>query len=169
MDLLEAIKTRRSIRAYTEDEISDEDINIILDSAMMAPSAGNERPWHFIVIKDRDILKKIKDINPYAKMADSAKAAIAVCADLSLQKYEGFWVQDCSAATQNLLLSAHSLGIGSLWTGVYPIEERVEGFKKLLNLPDNVVTLSLCLLGYPKKAPQSVSRFEKDKVHYEKW
>lgn len=169
MDLLEAIKTRRSIRSYTDKDISYIDIKTILDAAMMAPSAGNQRPWHFVVIRDKNILMKIKNINPYAKMADNAKAAIAVCGDLSLEKFEGFWVQDCSAATQNILLAAHSLGIGSLWTGVYPIQERVEGVKALLNLPENVIPLSLCLLGYPKKTPESLSRFEKEKIHYEKW
>lgn len=169
MEIFEALKTRRSIRAYQDRDINDQDIRKIIDAAMMAPSAGNARPWQFIVIKDREKLQKLKNINPYAKMGDDAKAAIMICGDLSLEKYQGFWVQDCSAATQNLLLAAHALGIGSVWTGVHPIEERVKGFKELFNLPENIVPLSLNILGYPKKVPKSESRFEENKIHYEKW
>jgi nitroreductase len=169
LDIFDALKTRRSIRAYTDREIKDDDIKTIINAAMMAPSAGNARPWHFIVIKDTNTLSKIKNINPYAKMADNAKAAILICGDISLEKHPGFWVQDCSAATQNLLLAAHGLGMGSVWTGVYPIEERVKGFKELFNLPENIIPLSLSLLGYPEKIPESGSRFEEKKIHYEKW
>lgn len=169
MDIFDAINTRRSIRTYKDTNIEDEDIKKIIDAAMMAPSAGNSRPWQFIVIKNKKTLEKVKDINPYAKMADQAKAAIMICGDTSLEKYKGFWVQDCSAATQNLLLAAHGLGIGSVWTGVYPIEERVKAFKQLLNLPENVIPISLNLLGYPVKVPKSPSRFEQEKIHFEKW
>lgn len=169
MDIFEAIKTRRSVRAYTDKDISDEDINKLIDAAMIAPSAGNARPWQFIIIRDKETLLKIKDVNPYAKMADNAKAAIMICGDLSLEKYQGFWVQDCSAATQNLLLASTALGIGSVWTGVYPIEERVEKFTKMLNLPENIIPLSLTILGYPKKEPKAESRFEENKIHLEKW
>ena len=169
MNFFELIKTRRSIRAYTDKDISDQDIEKIIDAAMSAPSAGNARPWHFIIIKEKELLEKIKDVNPYAKMADNAKMAIMICGDLSLEKHKGFWVQDCSAATQNLLLASHALGIGSVWTGIHPIEDRVVNFSKIFNLPKNVIPLSLILLGYPKKIPESESRFEANKIHHNKW
>jgi nitroreductase len=169
MDLFQALHTRRSIRSFTGEEIPEDHINKIIGEAMMAPSAGNARPWHFIVIRDKDNLKKIKDINPYAKMADDADAGILICGDPSLEKHPGFFVQDCSAATENLLLAAHGLGLGGVWTGIYPIEERIKGFRKLFDIPESVVPVSLSLFGYPKVIPKSGSRYEADKIHNEKW
>ena len=166
---MEAISTRRSVRSFTSKPIAKEIVEELLRAAMSAPSAGNEQPWQFVVMDDRRMLDRIIDVNPNAKMCKEAQAAILVCGDTSKEKYPGFWVQDCSAAAQNILLAAHDKGIGSVWTGVYPIEERVEGFKRLLGLPENVVPFCLVPLGYPAKQVPQVDRFQRDRVHHNGW
>ena len=169
MNTLEAISTRRSVRSFTSKPIAKEIVEELLRAAMSAPSAGNEQPWQFVVMDDRRILDRIIDVNPNAKMCKEAQAAILVCGDTSKEKYPGFWVQDCSAAAQNILLAAHDKGIGSVWTGIYPIKERVEGFRKLLGLPENVVPFCLVPLGYPAKQVPQVDRFQRDRVHHNGW
>jgi len=169
MNTLEAISTRRSVRSFTSKPIAKEIVEELLRAAMSAPSAGNEQPWQFVVMDDRRMLDRIIDVNPNAKMCKEAQAAILVCGDTSKEKYPGFWVQDCSAAAQNILLAAHDKGIGSVWTGIYPIKERVEGFRKLLGLPENVVPFCLVPLGYPAKQVPQVDRFQRDRVHHNGW
>lgn len=169
MNTLEAISTRRSVRSFTSKPIAKEIVEELLRAAMSAPSAGNEQPWQFVVIDERKTLDRITDANPNAKMCKEAQAAILVCGDTTKEKYPGFWVQDCSAAAQNILLAAHEKGIGSVWTGVYPIKERVEGFRKLLSLPENVIPFCLVPLGYPAKQAPQVDRFQKDRVHHNGW
>ena len=111
---MNAIFNRRSIRKYINKDISEDIINKIIKAGMAAPSAGNEQPWHFILINDKNILNEIPKFHPYSQMLKEVSCAIVVCGDLSLEKYEGFWVQDCSAATQNMLLMAQELGLGSV-------------------------------------------------------
>ena len=166
---MEAISTRRSVRSFTSKPIAKEIVEELLRAAMSAPSAGNEQPWQFVVIDDRKMLDRIIDVNPNAKMCKEAQAAILVCGDTTKEKYPGFWVQDCSAAAQNILLAAHEKGIGSVWTGIYPIKERVEGFRRLLSLPENVIPFCLVPLGYPAKQMPQVDRFQKDRVHHNVW
>jgi nitroreductase len=169
MNTLETIRNRRSVRNYKDQKIPEEIVMELLQAAMSAPSAGNEQPWQFIVIDDRKVLDSLMTANPNAKMCKEAQAAILVCGDTTKEKYPGFWVQDCSAAAQNILLAAHEKGIGSVWTGVYPIKERVEGFRKLLSLPENVIPFCLVPLGYPAKQAPQVDRFQKDRVHHNGW
>ncbi len=166
---MSVIYQRRSIRKYQDREVEDELVLEIIKAAMYAPSAGNEQPWHFIVIKNREIKQKIAQIHPYAKMLLKAPVAVVVCADLNLIKYGDFWVQDCSAATQNMLLRATELGLGTVWCGIYPDQERVKGLGTLLNLPDHVVAFSLVCVGYPAEKPEPVDRFKKDRIHFERW
>lgn len=166
MELMDAIRTRRSIRKFEDKPITDDMIHQMLDAAMMAPSAGNAQPWRFVVINDRQVLDSMVDLHPYIKMVAQAQLGIIVCADLSLEKYPGYWVQDCSAAMQNMLLAAHDLGIGCVWTGVYPMEDRVSAFKKMFNMPDNVIPLGFVPMGWPAQAPKSESRFKEDRIHY---
>ena len=169
MDTLEAIRTRRSIRRYKAQAIREAELRTIVAAGMSAPSAGNEQPWHFIVIKDRRLLEAIPRLNPYAAMARDASVAILVCGDLRLERFKGFWVQDCAAATQNMLLAAHALGLGAVWTGIYPLPDRVEGFKKLFNLPEDVIPFALIPLGYPDQAYRSEDRFKPERIHEEVW
>jgi nitroreductase len=124
MDAIEAILGRRSIRSYTDKPVAKETVQQLLEAAMAAPSAGNQQPWHFVVVDDRALLEKITTVHPYAQMAKSAQLGILVCGDLSLEMHQGYWVQDCAAATENLLVAAHALGLGAVWTGVHPRSER---------------------------------------------
>lgn len=165
MDIFTALHTRRSIRKYTADPVSDDDVRRLLDAAMIAPSAGNARPWQFIVVDDPDLLQRVPEINPFAAMAPRSPVSIVVCGDTAAEKYPGFWVQDCSAAVQNLLLAATGLGLGAVWTGIYPMEERVRGFRELLRMPDHVVPLALVVLGHHAGNPERQSRFDAGKVH----
>ncbi len=169
MDALEAIKTRRSVRNWTSEPVPPEIIRQILEAAMYAPSAGDEQAWQFVVIQDRGLLDQAGDVNPYARISRLAPLGILVCGDTSLEKYTGFWVQDCSAATQNLLVAAHSLGLGGVWTGIYPEEGRVRGFKKLYGLPENVIPLGLLLLGYPDQKPSQPKRYKAERVHQDRF
>jgi len=169
MDITKAIASRRSIRKYTPESVSDEDIEALLNAAMHAPSAVNEQPWHFVVVKDQETLAAIPQISPTAPMVKDAPVAIAVCADKDLEKFPGLWVQDCSAATENLLLAATARGLGATWTAVYPFEDRVEGIKNLLNLPVNVIPLCIVPVGHPAETPVPVDRFNPSCIHYETW
>lgn len=169
MEVFEALNTRRSIRKFTEEPVSEGDLHAILEAAMMAPSAGNAQPWQFVVLRDRDTLEKVTKINQYAAMAAKSPVSVLVCGDLSLEKFAGYWVQDCSAAIQNLLLAAHGLGLGAVWTGIHPMQDRVDGFRALLGLPDHVMPLGLIVLGHPNQNPKSESRFREDRVHLDRW
>jgi nitroreductase len=169
MDAMEAILSRRSVRSYTSAPIPETLLSQLLRAAMNAPSAGNEQPWHFVVIRDRAILEAIPGFHPYASMLRGAAAAILVCGDLQLEKFKGFWVQDCSAATENILIAARALGLGAVWLGLHPLEERVTQMRKLLGIPDHVVPLSLVSLGYPKDEPRPADRYQVARVHYDRW
>lgn len=169
MDTLDAIFTRRSIRKYTDQPVTDDLVNELLRAAMAAPSAGNEQAWQFVVIRDRKILDAIPKFHPYSAMLKYASVAILVCGDLSREKFKGYWVQDCSAATQNLLLAAAAKGLGAVWTGVYPMEDRVAGIRKLLGLPEHVVPLSLIPVGFPAEQPGKADRFDASRVHKDRW
>lgn len=166
---MEEIFERRSIRKYQAKEVEEEKIEKLLEAAVAAPSAGNEQPWHFIVIKDRKRLNHLAEIHPYAKMLKEAPLAIAVCADLNKQKHQGFWVQDCSAATQNILLEARSLGLGSVWIGCHPAEDREKAISDYLNVPEGFKTLSLIAVGYPAEEKGRVERLSEDIIHIEEW
>jgi nitroreductase len=169
MEILEAIHTRRSIRKYTDRPIPEELITEILRAAMSAPSAVNAQPWIFIVIDDRRLLDEIPTFSPYASMCREAPIAILVCGDLTFEKIPGYWVQDCSAATQNLLLAAHAVGLGAVWTGIYPMKDRIEGFRKTFGLPENVIPLALVPIGYPDQNPVSEDRFDKAKIYHNRY
>lgn len=160
---------RRSIRKYQEKEVEQEKVLELLKAAMCAPSAWNQQPWHFIVIRDRIKKQQIAEVHPYAKMVAQAPVCIIVCCDLSLVKSEKFWPQDCSAATENILIRATELGLGSVWCGVYPDEERINGLKKLFSLPKNIIPFSVIAIGYPAEEPKPVEKFKPERIHYEGW
>lgn len=169
MHELTAILARRSIRAYTTRTVDPEQIEDLLRAAMSAPSAGNERPWHFIVIRDRQLMETIPDIHPYSKMLREAPAAILVCGDPTLEKYHGYWVQDCAAATENILVAATALGLGSVWLGVYPEQDRMVGLRKLLGIPEYIIPFAIIPVGYPDEQKEMVDRYEAERVHTERW
>lgn len=170
METFRTIFNRRSIRKYTGQKVSEEEISQLLKAAMYAPSAGNQQPWEFIVVRDREKLKAIASSHKYAKMLPGADSAIAVCADTEKDKYKGKWVQDCSAATQNILLAAHDLSLGAVWIGIYPEEDRVSNLSKILELPEKIVPVTLISIGYPAENPVlKEERFKINKIHYDKW
>lgn len=169
MDLFEAIYGRRSIRQYTDQPVSEGIIEELLKAAMAAPSANNGQPWHFVVMDDRAILDAVPKWHPYASMMTQASLAIAVCADTQGGRSGAYWVQDCSAATQNLLLAAHARGLGAVWLGIHPERERVKEAQKLLALPKDVIPLAIVAVGYPAERKPPNDRFDAGRVHRNRW
>ena len=169
MDALDAIFTRRSIRKFTEDPVSDQDIETLLRAGMAAPSAGNQQAWEFVVIDDREVLGRIPAVHPYAQMCEEAPLCLAVCADLAREKYAGFWVQDCSAATENILLAAHAMGLGAVWLGIAPGGDRAQQVAELLHLPRGIEALALVAVGHPAEAKEPADRYDAGKAHHNRW
>ena len=169
MEKLGYILDRRSIRKYTGKKIDPETIRELLTAAMYAPSAVNRQPWHFVVIDDRRVMGQIMEIHPYAAMLRTASHAIVVCGDEQLQHGEGYWVVDCGAATQNLLLSAHALGVGGCWVGLHPREGRKRDISRLLDLPEHIQPFALVALGFPMEQKSRPDRFHPEKVRYNGW
>jgi nitroreductase len=161
--------TRRSIRSYTDEPVGDEATETILRAAMAAPSAGNEQPWHFVLIRDRGAMNRIMEVHPYAAMLAQAPLCIAVLGERPLEKHRGYWVQDTSAATQNILLAAHALGLGAVWLGVHPVAAREAGVKEILCLPEGVECLALIAVGHPAESPAAADRYLPERVHVERW
>lgn len=171
MDTLEAIHTRRSIRKYTGQPIAPEILEQLLAAAMMAPSARNEQAWQFIVIQNRDTLTALSHVLPNCSMAAQAAAGIVVCGDTQRETVAdlGYWVIDCSAATQNILLAAHALGLGAVWTAIHPRAERLAALQQVLPLPEHIIPLCLVPLGYPAETKGPVQRFDPGRIHFEQW
>jgi nitroreductase len=169
MDAFETVLTRRSVRRYKKEPVSDELVRKLLDAGMNAPSAGNQQPWHFVVMTDRELLDEVPKFHPYSRMLLDAPLAILVCGDLSLEKHKGFWIQDVSAATENILIAAHALGLGAVWLGIHPISEREVGMRKLLSLDAGVIPLALISIGYPAETKDTKSRFNEARVHRNRW
>ena len=150
--VLDNIATRVSVRSYLDKPVEDAKIEQLLRAGMAAPSAMNKQPWHFVVVTDKQQLAALAKANPYAGMAAKAPLAIVVCGDMNKAlsgKAREFWVQDCSAATENILLAANAMGLGAVWTGTYPSEERVKAVSKVLQLPKKLVPLNTIVIGYP--------------------
>lgn len=169
MDLQDALLNRRSIRKYKDQKIIKDELNSILKTAMYAPSAMNLQAWQFILIDDKNILiETIKSI-PYAEMLKQSAAAILVCGDSAVEKNESWLIQNCSAAIQNILLSAHGLGIGSCWIAIHGMDDVYKNIKDQFGLPENIVPVSLISLGYPEETVITKERFKQDKIHYNKW
>ena len=167
MTTMQAIRERRSIRKYKAGaNVTQEQINLLLEAAMLAPSACNTRPWEFVVIKNREMLDKIANTHPHAKMLASASAAIIVCALPETQEgiARGFYPQDCGAATQNILLAAVEQGLGACWCGVYPKEARIAEFKEMLSIDST--PFCVIAVGMPDEAPAPRGKFEDSKVRY---
>ncbi|MGY5881320.1 MAG: nitroreductase family protein [Candidatus Thorarchaeota archaeon] len=170
MDGLEAIYTRRSIRKFTLKEIPKDDVTKILKAGMCAPTAGNQRPWQFIVIQEREMFDKFIEAYPYAeKMLPDVPVAIMVCFDKNREKYENRWQLDCANATLSMLLAAHMLGYGGLWLEVYPMEERIKQIQQSFGIPDTVIPIALVTVGHKAEEKPPVDRFEDALIHYDRW
>lgn len=168
--IIDNIMTRTSVRSYLEKQVEEFKVEQILRAAMAAPSAKNLQPWSFVVVRDKQLMNALAEALPYAKMLPKADVAIVVCGDLSKSlPIEGYWAHDASAVSQNILLAAHALGLGAVWTGVYPRQERVVPVQEILNLPQDIVPLNVIPLGYPAKDYVPRDKWDESKIHYEKW
>ena len=169
MNTIDAIYTRRSIRKYKSDKLSPEIIDKLIRAGMQAPTAGNQRPWHFLVVDNTDLILQLPLVHPYAQMVREAPTIILVCGDLNEEKHVGFWDQDCGASTMCMCLAAHDLGIASCWLGVHPRQDRIDGIRDIFKLPANIIPYSVVVVGYPDEELELVDRFLPDRIHYGKW
>jgi nitroreductase len=166
-ELIQTIFSRRSIRKYTTEPVSEADIKTLLEAAMAAPSASNRKPWQFVVVTERQTLDALAEAHPHGKMLFQATLCIAVCGDLT--EMERYWVQDCSAATENLLLAATALGLGAVWLGVYPKDDRVAFVRPILDLPETITPLNLISIGHPAEEKEPRTQYDESRVHRERW
>lgn len=171
MNLEDGILTRRSVRSFQKNNrISQKIVDDLLNMAMHAPSARNSQPWEFVVVDDQNLFNKIISVHPYCSFLKDASLAVIVCGNLQEQHDDGYWVGDCAAATENLLLGAHAKGLGSCWCGIYPSEERMNAFQKLFQIPEHVRPFSLVVIGYAAGEPkQPKDRFKQHKIHNNMW
>lgn len=169
MELFEAIFTRRSIRKYKKGKVSPDVVKDLLRAAMAAPSAANRQPWHFVIIEDRSILDEIPKFHPHSEMLRDAALAILVCGDLQKELRRGYFPLDCSAAVQNLLLAAHGKGLGAVWLGIYPREDRIGEMRKLLKIPEGIVPFALVSIGLPAEPGYAVDRYDETRIHRNHW
>jgi nitroreductase len=166
---MDPILSRRSIRRYTDEPVSDEDLRYLLEAAMAAPSAGNQQPWFFVVTRDRDTIDRIPDLHPHARMMLQAQAAILIVGQTEGLSHPHHMPHDCSAATENILLAAESRGLGGVWLGVYPNEDRIAGMRELFEVTEPYVPFSLVAIGHPAERKPPSERFDEARVHWERW
>lgn len=169
MEVIKAILSRRSIRRYSGKKIEKKIVDKIIHAGMYAPSAVNKQPWHFIVFEDKESCRAIAEVHPNAAMLNSAALGVLVCFDEKLQHDEGYGTLDCSAATQNMLLAAHDMGLGACWIGIYPRENRMQSLQRIFNLPDHIKAFSIVSLGYSDEDKPIPERFKPERIHLEKW
>ncbi len=169
MDAIEAIMNRRSIRKFKAEPIPEGAIETALRAAMAAPSAGTQLCWSFIVVTDKVMLKKIAADHHNAHMCDTAQAGVLFVGDPTSERFGVFWQQDMGACVQNFLLAVHAQGLAACWTGIYPRKPRVEDFKKMFNMPGELIPMAFVPVGYADEEKGPVDRFDEDKVHIEKW
>ena len=163
------IMTRTSIRQYTSEPVSKENIETLLRAGMAAPTAVNRQPWHFVVINSKEKLAELAGDSPRGGMLKQAALAIVVCGNMEKAlpgQGQGFWVQDCSAATENILLAANALGLGAVWTGIYPDENRASSVAKVLKLPQSYIPLCTIVIGHPAEQPQPKDKWKPENVSY---
>lgn len=167
---LETIHSRKSVRSYSEKPVSEENLITLVKAGMAAPTGKDRRPWEFVIITERASLDVLASKLPYAKMLTAASSAIVVCGNDNIENGGSpYWYLDCSAAAQNILLAAESLGLGAVWTAAYPYEERMQPVAEVLNLPDNIKPLCVIPIGYPRTEQKTKDKFNKAKIHINKW
>lgn len=167
-DAYMSILSRVSVRRYADKPVTPEQISAVLHAGMSAPSGVNKQPWEFVVVDDQELLKQLADALPYAKMTAQAPVAIVVCGNKGrfLSGVDDvLWEQDSSAASENILLAAHAIGLGGVWTCIYPHEERMAPVKSILNLPDNMVPFNLIPIGHPLTDHVPMDKWHPERVH----
>jgi nitroreductase len=171
-EALAVIHSRKSVRHYTGEQVSREDLTTLMKAGMAAPTAVNRQPWVFIAVTDDATLSKLAQGLPYTKMIVQSRACIVVCGDMTrtLSGVEReFWIQDCSAASENILLAAESIGLGAVWSGMYPLQERIDYVRKVLGLPDTIIPLNVIAVGHPSGVEKPQDKFNQANIHWEKW
>ncbi len=168
-DFLDFLLTRRSIRTYTAQSIEIAVLYELIRAACSAPSAGNQQPWDFVILDDKQLFRKIPAFHPNAKLIEDADKAILICANKKRERYKQYSPIDCAAATQNLLLAAHAYGLGACWLGIYPREDRMEQMRTLLAIPKHILPFSLIALGYPAEKSRKLDRFDPQRIHINTW
>jgi nitroreductase len=163
------VLSRRSIRKYTKEDVPDVLVERLLRAAMSAPSAGNQQPWQFIVVRDRKLLDAVPKVHPYSSMITKAPLAIVICGDVRGVKWPQMWQQDCSAATENVLVEAQLLGLGAVWLGVDPLQERVDGLRQIFGIPAEITPFSLIPVGFPAEKKEPADRYDPERVHQDRW
>ena len=166
-EAIKNIMTRTSIRKYTDQPVSKTDIETLLRAGMAAPTAVNRQPWHFVAVTDKAKLKELS--GGRGGMLEQCALAIVVCGNMEkTMKGQGqeFWIQDCSAATENILLAANALGLGAVWTGGYPMEERVASISKALKLPETIIPLCTIVIGHPAESPTPKDKWKPENISY---
>ena len=170
--VLNTIQTRASVRQFTGEKISNEQIETLLRCAMSAPTALNKQPWAFIVITEDTLLSKMGEAFPFSRCGNGAACAFVMCGDLSKAiegDGQGFWINDVSAATENLLLAAHAMDLGGVWTGVYPNPQRTAEVQEMLGLPENIIPMCIVPIGVPAEQPAVKDKFKQENIHYNRW
>lgn len=169
---IEDILTRTSVRAYTGEDVEGEKLDTLLRAAMAAPTAGNKQPWRFVVIDDKATLTEISENFHTMTMAKNASVAIVMCGDTTSTfkgEAQAYWVQDVSAASENLLLAAHAMDLGAVWCGIYPQMQRVEKFSEILGLPSNIIPMACICVGYPAGETVPKDKWKPEYIHYNTW
>ena len=170
METIKAIMSRRSIRKFKNSPVADKDIQTLLEAAMTAPSAGDGRPWHFVVVKKRESLDALADrIDEGNQMFKQAQAAILICGDESKEGFPGFYPQDCSCAAQNMYLAAHDLGLGTVWIALWSVPPRIQGIRDIIKVPENITPFAIFPVGVPDEKPEEEYRYDESRVHRELW
>lgn len=169
--MIECIMTRTSVRSYTDRQVDDSTINKILRAGMAAPTAANQQPWYFVVVTEQNLKDSITSTFEFTKMVSGCSFAVVVCGDMdNLFKGDipdgGFWVEDCSAASENMLLAAHALGVGGVWCGIYPLKDREAELRQILKLPSNLTPLNVMAFGYPSQPVPPKDKWTPSKIHY---
>ena len=171
-DTLKTISNRKSVRSYKKEMVGKDQLDLLVKAAMAAPTAVDRRPWEFLIITEQTLLQKLNEVLPYAKMVTQAGSAIIILGDTEKQfggPASHFWIMDCSAATENLLLAAESMGLGAVWTAIYPDEERVSKVRELLQIPKRYIPLNLIPVGIPTGEDKPKDKYNPDQIHWEKW
>ena len=166
-EAIKNIMTRTSVRQFTDQAVSKADIETLLRAGMAAPTAVNKQPWHFVAVTDKAKLKELS--GGRGRMLEQCALAIVVCGDMTKAlpgKGQAYWIQDCSAATENILLAAHALGLGAVWTGVYPMDERVASVSAAVKLPETIVPLCVIVIGHPAEQPATKDKWKPENVSY---
>lgn len=170
--VIDNIMTRTSVRQYQDKAIEQEKVETLLRAGMAAPTAVNKQPWHFIVVNEKSMLEKIAEVNHNKRMLKTAPLAIIVCGNLEKAltgNAQQYWIQDTSAATENILLAAHGLGLGAVWTGLFPNKDRCEPICKLLGIPEHIIPLNIIIIGYPAESPTPKDKWKPENVSYNKF